>query len=407
MCSDLVSKIKSEIDIKEFVSKHYGVEWEGKVAICCFPDHREKTPSMYFVDKGSNEENYIFCQGCKRGGNIFTFVGIMEELDCKTEFVEILKKICELENIEFKSNNKSMNPSTLAILEKKTDCTLQFQKDLWNDKSSDGFNYLLDRGFTDETISKFFLGITKNSNETRYSSYINEKINISNRISIPILNSSGDKTIAISFRSLMPGAKRYKYLHDESDEVFQKKNVFYGYSHAIKHIKEKKHCYIVEGYFDMISMYQAGMKNTMACMSNQMTAEQIQLLSKITKSVTIILDQDSAGKIGFFNTLPLLLSEGLSVKVVASLDFLGKDINDLCNELEWDNTAIISFIESHSKDAVMFFLNGTLEQYDEHLLLIREVALRNINSIFDCIVDPIQKQNYKYIINNRIGVNGL
>lgn len=402
--NELVSRLKN-IDLKEFASRHYNVEWKKNLALCCFPGHKEKTPSMTYV----NENNYIYCQGCKCGGNIFLFVGLMENLNRsdKSDFVEILKKICELENIEFKSNNKQLNPAIQTILDKKTNFILDFQKDLWKNKEGEGFNYLLDRGLTDETITDFYLGVTKSSNETRYSAYMKEKTNISNRISIPILNSNGDKTIATSFRSLNPSVKKFKYLHDMGDEVFEKKKVFYGYSHAIKSIKETKHCYIVEGYFDMISMYQAGMKNTLASMSNQLTDEQIELLAKIVKNITIILDQDSAGKTGFCNQLPKILKAGINVRVVASLDFMGKDVNDLCNELEWDNDMIKAFIDSHAKDAVIFFLSKTLEQYDEHLLLIRDVVLRNSESILQCVSDPISKQNYKYMVNNRIGVGNL
>lgn len=404
--NDLIDKIKNEIDIKEFASKHYGVEWDKNSAICCFPGHKEKTPSMSFVDKGSNSDNFIYCQGCKEGGNIFVFVGLMENLDRKDkgEFVEILKKICELENIEFSSNSKPVSTEIQTILDDKTSYTLDFQKGLWANKEGDGYNYLLDRGLTDKTITDFYLGVTKGSDETRYSAYMKEKTNISNRIAIPILNSSGDRTIAVSFRSLSPSVKRFKYLHDCADTVFDKKKVFYGYSHAIKSIKENKHCYIVEGYFDMMSMYQAGMKNTMASMTNQMTDEQIEFLAKTTKNITVILDQDKAGVTGFCNTLEKILSAGINVRVVSSLDFLGKDVNDLCNELEWDNEMIKAFIDSHSKDAVMFFLSKTLEKYDEHLLLIRDVVLRSTKSILQCISDPISKQNYKYIVNNRIGV---
>ena len=390
------------INLKSFAEDHYNVKWQGNKAICCFPGHTEKTASMYYVEDG----NYIYCQGCKDGGDIFTFVSLMEKLSIEEDFIAIMKKICELEGITFPKSNKPIDAEMEKLIEEKTSFAVTFKKDLWANKSGDGFNYLLNRGLSDETINTFHLGVTKEKNETRYSSHITTKtnINLSNRISIPILNKAGNKVIAISFRDLNENNNGYKYLHDSTDKVFNKKEVFYGYSHAIKHIRELKHCYIVEGYFDMISMYQAGMKNTLACLTNQMTHEQILLLSTITKNITIILDQDQAGINGFNRSFALMLDAGLNVRVVNSLSFLGKDINDLCNKLNWDSDIIQATINSNTKDGVLYYLSNALDKYDENLLILRDIVIRCSYNILNCISDPIKKKNYETYVNDRLKI---
>lgn len=387
------------INLKSFAEEHYNVKWQGNKAICCFPGHNEKTASMYYVEDG----NYIYCQGCKEGGDIFTFVSLMEKLKIEEDFITIMKKICELEGISFPKSNKPIDAEMEKIIDEKTSFAIAFKKELWANKGGSGFNYLLNRGLTDDTINTFHLGVTK-ENEIRYSSFISTKanINLSNRISIPILNKTGKKVIAISFRDLNENNNGYKYLHDSTDKVFNKKEVFYGYSHAIKYIRELRHCYIVEGYFDMISMYQAGMKNTLACMTNQMTIEQIHLLSTITKDITIILDQDQAGINGFNRSFALMIDAGLNVKVVNSLNFLGKDINDLCNKLNWDNDLIQSTINSNAKDGVLYYLSSTLDKYDENILMLRDIVMRCSHNILNCISDPIKKKNYESYVNNRL-----
>lgn len=398
--NDLKDRLK-EINLKDFAETHYGASFkqEGNLfySNCCLPGHSEKTPSLtYYPDT-----NTLTCFGCEeiRGGDIITFVGIMEKLETNgEEFIKIIKIICSKENIHFPVNNKPVDPEIEKILEHKTRCSILYRDNLWKDKNSYAFNYLLERGLTEQTIRVFNLGLTS-EHESRYG-----RPGISNRISIPIPNSKGDRVIATSFRQLSGSENERKYIHDSNDKVFQKREVFYGYSHAIEHIKKLKHVYIVEGYFDMISLYQAGMKNTLACMSNRMTEEQINILSKITKNVIIILDQDIAGDKGFKETLPIMLNAGLNVRVVPSLKFMGKDANDLCIKMNWDNSSIQAFLNTNAKDAIQYLLSGVLDTYDDKVMQLRYVALSSTSSLLNCIQDPIKRKNYELYINGRLNI---
>lgn len=398
---EVKDKIKS-INLKDFADKHYKTNFRAAGSLyqtsCCLPGHKhDDSPSLTYYP----ESNSLTCFGCEeiKGGDIITFVSLMEGLEQTSQgFVEIIKRICKMENIECNLNSKPVDPKIKQLKEYKTKCATLYRDNLWADKNSYGFNYLIDRGITENTIRAFHLGLTS-ENESRYG-----RVGISNRICIPILDSAGSGVIACSFRQLSGSDKEAKYIHDKNDEVFNKSNVFYGWSHAIESIRKLKHVYITEGYFDMISLYQAGLKNTLACMSNRMTEGQIKILASVTKNVTIILDQDEAGLKGFRETLPMMIREGLNVRVVPSLGFKGKDPNDVCNRLDWNGEEIQAFLSSQDKDAVQFLLSSVLDKYDDVILRARDVTLRTTVGLLDCITDPIKKKNYELYVNGRMNL---
>lgn len=394
------TKIKS-INLKEFAERHYNVVFRASGSLyqasCCLPGHKhDDSPSLtYYPDS-----NTLTCFGCEeiKGGDIITFVGLMEGMETTSDgFIEIIKFICNKENIEY-NFNKAVDPKVKQLKEYKTKCATLYRTNLWNDKNSYAFNYLIDRGLTEQTIRTFHLGLTS-ENESRYG-----RQGISNRICIPILDSSGSGVIACSFRQLFGSDKEAKYIHDKNDEVFNKSHTFYGWSHAIESIRKMKHVYITEGYFDMISLYQAGLKNTLACMSNRMTEGQIKILASVTKNITIILDQDEAGLKGFRETLPMMIREGLNVRVVPSLGFKGKDPNDVCNKLDWNGPEIQAFLSSQDKDGVQFLLSSVLDKYDDIVLQARDVTLRTTMNLVDCINDPVRKKNYELYVSGRMNL---
>lgn len=400
--SELIETI-TDIPIDDYIERNYNVVFKNssgknRQACCCLPGHGvDKTPSLNY----HRDTNKISCFGCHQlnRSNLINFVALMEGLDTSGEdFKEILKIICENEGIDYNFDTYKEDPMKKKKKEFKTRCATLYSKELWEEKNSHALSYLKNRGFTEQTIRDFHLGITS-QNENRYG-----RKGISNRICVPILDSKGTNVIACSFRKLSDMDSGPKYLHDNNDEIFDKKNILYGWSHAIKYIRERKHVYVVEGYFDMISFYQAGIKNTVACMSSGLTEHQILLLSKVVKNITLVLDQDQAGEQGFIRTLPIMLEAGLNVRVVKSLKYKGKDANDLCINFEWDNKKIESFINSNDEDAVRVLLSSILDKYDDTMLKARDTVLRVSDVLLDCITDKTKKKNYSSYVKNRIGL---
>lgn len=399
---EFVDNLKNDVNVMDYAIKNYGFEFSpsGKLMVssCKLKSHSgdDDTPSFQY----HTDTNSFYCQGCKKGGGIIEFVSIMEDLEPRGEsFIELVKLICKNEGIDcsFLDSKKPVDPKIAQELERRTALALKYKKDLWDNKDSQAFQYLLARGLKEQTIINFNLGVTA-PNESKFG-----LANISNRISIPIPNSNGNRVLGFSFRTLDEDDSA-KYINSVTDEIFQKGTIFYGWAHAIKTIREKKHAYVVEGYFDMISMHQIGLKNTVAMMTNRMTEDQIAILSKVVKSVTLVIDQDEAGMNGFNETLITMLQYGLDVKVVTSLNYKGKDINDACVKLKWDAKKVEALILNNSHDAVLFKIKESLDIYDEKVNVMRERILKVSNVLTSNIQDESKREVIKKYTEQRLGL---
>ena len=411
----LINKILKEINLAEYCTKHYGAKFINNKSLCIF--HKEDKPSLHYY----RDTNTVYCfAGCYHGIinkvktprpgetevsmnlNIFNVVGLKEGLSCSgQEFLKIVEIICKNEGIPFNLTKRAIDPKIQKILDYKTNLAKSYIENL---KSKENEHHMVhtylrnDRGLTPQTIADFFLGLTS-PNESKYG-----RAYMSNRLAIPILSDNGSSVIAISGRHLVGSDNGPKYKHDESDEVWKRGEVVYGYSHAAKYAKQKDHIYIVEGFFDMISMYQAGIKNVVATMSNRITEKQIEKIKTLTNNVTFILDQDEAGVDVFTSTLELSLRKGLNVKVIESLGFKGKDMNDLCISMKWNEEDIKQFLLRNTKDAVQSLLSKIYDRYDERVMTAKYETLRFSNTVLDLIQDPLKKSIYEDYSRKRLNL---
>lgn len=410
---ELINKIVTEINLAEFCNIHYGANFnlgiEKPKTLCIF--HKENTPSFQYDKSTNTVKCWVRCYSDQVGIdniekplNIFSVVGLKEGLECKgQDFINILKFICKKCNIVYDFKTEKVNEKVNELLQMKSNLAMNYCKNLKSDLEKKNphmvHSYLRDnRGIKAQTIADFYLGLTS-ENEAKYG-----KVHMSNRLSIPIFNDEGNGVIAISARQLVGSDSSLKYVHDECDEIWQRGNVLYGYSHAKKHIKALNHCYVVEGYFDMISLYQAGIKNVVAIMSNIITEAQVDKIKGLTNNATFLLDQDEAGSKGFKSSLEMVIRKGINAKVIPSLKFKGKDANDLCISLDWDEIKIKNFLTSCSKDAIQYILSDVFDTFDSQMMIIRDHALRVSNTMLNLISDPIKKQNYEYYIKTRLGL---
>lgn len=392
---ELITYVKS-INLKEYAEKYYGFEFAKDIgqknimAQCKLKSHghTDDTPSFAYRP----ENNDFICFGCKARGSIIDFEANMQGLELPDDFKEAVKLICEKENIPYDFDKKpKYSKEALLDMERRTKLAEQYKNNLFNNKIGEAFQYLVSRGLKEQTIADFTLGLTP-PNEYKFG-----LSGISNRISFPIRNNEGNKVLGFSFR-IINGDDKCKYINNPSDEIFQKRNILYGWAHAFKSIKETKTVYIVEGQMDMISMYQIGIKNTVAMMTNAITDEQIELVSKYVRTVIFVLDQDKAGRSGFKNRLACLLNKGLNVKVIPFLDFLGKDMNDVCIKLDWDLQELLKLFNSKIQDGVYFVLDNMFKLYDREILEMR----KRILSASMNIINNITKDTEKYVMTNYV-----
>jgi DNA primase len=372
-----IDRIFDTAKIEEVVGDYVTLKRRGANLIGNCPFHNEKTPSFSV----SPAKNIYKCFGCGEGGNPVNFIMKIENLSyyealkfiAKKYHIEIVEKELSEEQLLQRGERESLMAVTEALQQ-------QFTKNLFEhpEGTSVGLSYFRHRGFHDDIIRRFQLGYALNqrdayTNEVLKKGYkleylekigatiVKEKYNIDRfhgRAIFPIHSISG-KVIAFGGRAIKKD-EQVKYQNSPESDIYHKSNVLYGIFFAKNAIVREKKCYLVEGYADVISMFQSGIENIVAPCGTALTVEQIRLLSRIlpsvdsgrggAKNVTMLYDGDSAGLNAALKNGKLLLEEGLNVRVVVLPE--GDDPDTFAQNN--DSTVIRDFLEKNEKDYIFF-----------------------------------------------------
>ncbi|AIM15636.1 DNA primase [Bacillus sp. X1(2014)] len=338
-----IDQIRQALDIVEVVSDYVGLKKQGRNYFGLCPFHGENTPSFSV----SSDKQIFHCFGCGAGGNVFSFIMDIEGIS----FQEAVVKLAERANIELEMN------VTSNLGEKKASKEIQAAKDahellrkfyhhlLVNTKEGQhALEYLLERGFTKESIDKFQIGYSLNSwdfvvkflAKRDFSPEWMEKAGLiikrekdgtyfdrfRDRIMFPIFDRHG-QTIAFSGRSL--GADEPKYLNSPETAIFNKSKILYNFHLAKPNIKKLQHAVLFEGFADCIAADRAGVENGIATMGTSLTDEHIAILRQNVHSITICYDSDNAGIEAAFRAGNLLDDAGFQVKVAIMPDGFDPD----------------------------------------------------------------------------------
>lgn len=372
-----IDRIFDTAKIEEVVGDYVTLKRRGANLIGNCPFHNEKTPSFSV----SPAKNIYKCFGCGEGGNPVNFIMKIENLSyyealkfiAKKYHIEIVEKELSEEQLQQRGERESLMAVTEALQQ-------QFTKNLFEhpEGTSVGLSYFRHRGFHDDIIRRFQLGYALNqrdayTNDILKKGYkleylekigatiVKEKYNIDRfhgRAIFPIHSISG-KVIAFGGRAIKKD-EQVKYQNSPESDIYHKSNVLYGIFFAKNAIVREKKCYLVEGYADVISMFQSGIENIVAPCGTALTVEQIRLLSRIlpsvdsgrggAKNVTMLYDGDSAGLNAALKNGKLLLEEGLNVRVVVLPE--GDDPDTFAQNN--DSTVIRDFLEKNEKDYIFF-----------------------------------------------------
>jgi DNA primase len=313
---DIVVDIKNRLDIVDVVAPYVELKKAGRNFKACCPFHSEKTPSFVV----SPEKQIAYCFGCHKGGDMFKFIQEVEGVDF-AECVSILadKAGLKADVKKFKSKGgkagKSRKEELLEIHEEA--CKLFESKLL--DKSEESkkvLAYLEKRNMTKEMIKEFRVGLATKDFDNLYKHLLKkgykhdlliksglfslkdvagkgiyDKFRL--RLMFPIFDQMG-RVIAFGGRALEKDQVP-KYLNSPETAIYSKGKVLYGLSHAKQAIKEADKVVVVEGYFDVIALYQNDIKNIVASSGTALTPEQVKLISRFTKNIVSCFDTDSAG----------------------------------------------------------------------------------------------------------------
>ena len=369
---EIISEIKYRNDIETAVSQYVNLKRRGKNLVGLCPFHSEKTPSFtVYPENGS-----FYCFGCGVGGDVFTFTGLIENLD----YIESVKLLAERSGITLPQDgyDDSMQRLKKRIYDINRDTARFFHAFLMSPGGKWALDYLTGRGLTVKTIKHFGLGAAPDSwdaliHHLKEKGYTESDMLAANvigksqrgslydrfrkRVMFPIINIRGN-IVAFSGRA-MPGDDKQggKYVNTADTPVYKKSENLFGINFAKNVCSER--VILVEGNMDVISLHQAGFENTVAPLGTAFTTEQANLLSRYTKEIVLMLDADAAGQKAVRRASELLENTGLSVRVVVVPD--GKDPDE--------------YIKKNGKERFAALLEGAVSDMEYKLL----TAAKDIN----------------------------
>ena len=366
---DTVDKIIETSRIEEVVGDFVSLKRRGTSMIGLCPFHNEKTPSFHVsVGKG------IFkCFGCGQGGDSVRF--IMEHE--KATYPEALRYLAnkysiEIAEVENTPEEQAVNDRRESLYIVSAWAARFFQQQMLetDEGKSIGLSYFKERGFRDDIIKKFELGyspdvwdaLTQNGLTEGYNIQFLEETGLTirkendkfydrfrGRVMFPIHSFTG-RVIGFGGRTLKTDKAVPKYVNSPESEIYHKSNVLYGLFFAKKSMRDEDNCYLVEGYSDVLSVHQAGIENVVASSGTSLTIEQIRMIGRFTKNITILYDGDDAGIKASLRGLDMILEEGLNVKIVLFPD--GDDPDSYVQK--FGSAAFKSHIEGSKKDFILF-----------------------------------------------------
>ena len=366
---ETVDRIYAAADIVEVVSDFVTLKKKGANYQACCPFHSERTPSFIV----SPAKGLFKCFGCGKGGNAVTFVMEHE----KMTYAEALKYVAKKYGIEVREKDLTpeearRNDDRESMMVVNSWAADYFQHVLHDTDEglSVGMGYFRERGFTDATVRKFALGycpakgdaMTMAALGAGYKEQFLTETGLTikretggyydrftGRVIFPVYSISG-RVIAFGGRVLKTSDRTAKYLNSPESLIYSKSHSLYGIYHAKNAIVRENFCILVEGYTDVMRMHQTGIENVVASSGTSLTADQIKLISRFTKNITVIYDGDSAGIKASLRGIDMILREGLNVRVVLLPD--GEDPDSFGRSHSAEE--VRAYIEGHEEDFIRF-----------------------------------------------------
>ncbi len=307
-----------------------------------------------------------------KGGNAIAFIMEHEHFTYPEAIRYLAKKYnIEIEETELSNEEKEVANEKESLYLVSEFASKYFQDVLMNTEEGKAiaYTYFKERGFTNDTIKKFQLGyspntwdaLTKEALGKGYKLEFLEKTGLTivgedkqfdrfkGRVMFPIQSMSG-RVLGFGGRILTNDKKAAKYLNSPESDLYHKSKVLYGIYHAKQAIAKQDRCYLVEGYTDVIQMHQAGIENVVASSGTALTPDQIRLINRLTKNITVLFDGDAAGLRASIRGIDLILEEGMNVKVCAFPD--GEDPDSFAKKTPLQE--LTQYLEDNAMDFIQF-----------------------------------------------------
>ena len=404
---DTIMSIIDTVRIEEVVSDFVSLKKRGANLIGVCPFHKEKTPSFIV----SPAKGIFKCFGCGKAGDSVRFIMEHEHYS----YPEALRYLANKYGIIIEEKEQSPEEMMAQNEREKmfninTFAQQYFSNTMKNDEEGQavGMSYFRERGFRDAIIDKFQLGYCLNQRDAfiqyavknGYSKDLLLKIGLASgneermydkyqgRVIFPIHNLTG-KVIGFGARILSGDKTKAKYLNSPESEIYNKSQTLYGIYFAKNEISRLDECILVEGYADVLSMHQAGIENTVASSGTSLTTEQIRLISRYTKNITILYDGDSAGIHAALRGTDMILEEGMNVRIVLLPPDEDPDSFVQHHPIE----EVRAYIENNAKDFISFKTQLLLKDAANNPIKKAEVVKDIVNTI-SVVPDAIFRATY-------------
>lgn len=408
-----VEEIKERLNIVDVVQEYVPLKKAGANHKARCPFHNEKTPSFTV----SEAKQFFHCFGCGKGGDIFTFIQEIENV----EFAEALRMLAQKANVELRPTNPREHNEKTRLL----DC-LKLASDFYHaalKESNEGEKarvYLKERGLEPETIETFRLGYSADAWDTllqflKKKGYKEKEIEraglivpsaktggyydrFRGRLLFPIHNSHGN-VIGFGGRTLDPNQKEAKYINSPQTAVYNKSTVLYGLHLAKQYIKKMDAAVIVEGYMDVTTAHQAKFRNVVAASGTALTHDQIRVLKRFSSNVILAFDADAAGLSAAWRGMQVAIQEGMNIKVLVLPS--GQDPDDLIrkNPQEFRQRAIEAkpFMD-HAFDSILTPLDLTNVHH-------KKKAAAELLPMIALFPDTIEQSHYLKLLAEKVDVD--
>lgn len=353
-----------------------------------------------------------------KGGNVVAFLMEHEHFTYPEAIKYLAKKYnIEVEETEQSNEEKQQANERESMYLVSEYANTYFQKMLWESElgKAIGLSYFKERGFTEETIKKFGLGycldqwdgFTTAALDLGYKLEYLEKTGLTivkedannpnnpkkfdrfkGRVMFPIHSLSG-RVLGFGGRILTNDKKAAKYLNSPESDIYHKSKVLYGIYHAKQAIAKEDNCFLVEGYTDVIQFHQRGIHNVVSSSGTALTPEQVRLINRLTKNVTVLFDGDAAGLRASLRGVDLILEQGMNVRICTFPEGEDPDSFAKSNELE----EVEQYLKDNSKDFIRFKASLLVKEASDDPIK-RADTVRDIVHSISKIPDRIKKEIY-------------
>ena len=346
-----------------------------------------------------------------KGGNAVSFLMEHEHYS----YPEAIKFLAKKYNIEIEETAQSDQEKEQMNERESMFLVSNFAKDYFHDVllnsiqgKAIGLSYFKERGFREDIIKKFDLGYCLDT----WDSFTNEALKkgydikylastgvtivrenkqfdrFKGRVMFPIHSMSG-RILGFGGRTLSSDKKTAKYVNSPESDIYHKSKILYGIYQAKKEIAKQDNCFLVEGYTDVISFYQSGIENVVASSGTALTSDQIRLVNRLTKNITVLFDGDAAGIRASIRGIDLILEQGMNVKVVTFPD--GEDPDSFAKK--HTEAALREYLEESSQDFINFKVSLLMKEASNDPVK-KAGLIRDIVASISKIPDSIQREVY-------------